>query len=181
MRQRGWLASQLPLAMLDDPVAPDAFLRRFVQIFEDVFDTVLDTVDGFEHYLDPAVCPEVIAPWLGAWLGIEAEGLDLATQRRLITVWGSHLDSRGTVAHLTTLVTALTGAMPQVEDGGGPVPPARVPRQPRRKRVVLHVPALGTVTAAQLLAAVQADVPADVDVVVRVGQVAKGSNDQGGT
>ena len=150
------------------PASSDPFLPRFVQIFEDVAETVLGRVDGLEHLLDPAVCPEPLLPWLGGWLGLETDGLPPAIQRRLAGLSGRLLSSRGTAGNLTALVAALTGATPRVRDSGGVLPPdEQRPAMP--KEVIVEVSTTAPLTPAQLEATLRREIPADAELVLRVG------------
>jgi phage tail-like protein len=169
VRHAGWLAAQLPAAMLEDPGSSDPFLRRFVQIFEDVAETVLGTVDGLEHHVDPAVCPQRTLPWLGAWLGLQIDGLPVEIQRRLVRTSGRLVGSRGTAANLAALVVALTGAEPTIEDGGGPIAPNAAAPAAGSKGVTVSVPTTGLLTSAQLEATLRREIPADAELELRVG------------
>ena len=158
----GWLAEQLPGALAMDP-----FLSRFLRIFEEVADTTRERIDGIEHHLDVGLAPPEFVRWLGSWLGVAVDaGLPEARQRDLVRTAGPLLGWRGTKRGLAGLLQALTGARVAVRDGGGVFASGQAP--PATHRVIVHLDSTGGVDEQQLLALIEAEVPADAIVTLEV-------------
>ncbi|HEU5110194.1 MAG TPA: phage tail protein, partial [Micromonosporaceae bacterium] len=121
----GWLVSQLPRAMVADPV-----LRGFATAFEDVADTLRSRVDGIEHQVDTGLATPEMLQFIASWLGLALEPTDPPEyQRALVRQVGRLLGWRGTRHGIEGLLEAATGSRVTVTDGGGifgredPVPP----------------------------------------------------------
>ncbi|MGN9911788.1 phage tail protein [Phytohabitans sp. LJ34] len=122
----GWLVTQLPRAMVADPV-----LLGFATAFEEVADTVRARIDSIEHQVDAGLASPEMLQFLASWLGLVLEPTDPPAYRRaLVREVGRLLGWRGTRHGIEGLLEAATGARVTVVDGGGiygrddPVPPA---------------------------------------------------------
>lgn len=158
------LVDQLPA-----PLAEDPFLRRFLGIFDELSRSVQLDVDGLGHVIDPSVAPPVFVRWLGGWLGIES--IDPSSpelrQRELVTAMGRFLWWRGTASGLKGMLELLTGGPVEVVDGGGIHLRGEAPAGTRWARV--RVETTGSTTEEHLVSLIRAEVPADVEFELRVG------------
>ncbi|HLZ32148.1 MAG TPA: phage tail protein [Chloroflexota bacterium] len=60
-------------------------LGRFLLIFQRMLEPIERTIDNRAYYLDPAMAPAAVLPWLAAWLDLAAVAeLDERRQRELI-------------------------------------------------------------------------------------------------
>lgn len=164
MNRGRWLIDQLPVSMLDDD-----FLVRFLGIFQDVADTFMVQADNMEHLLDVSVTPDPMVRFMGSWLGARSidPSLDDATQRRIVTEHGRMLPWRGTVRGLRQLLEMVTGGPVVVVDSGGVYQEGEAPANPGH--VHIEVLSLGWATEDDLIALVQADLPAAVSFELLVG------------
>lgn len=164
MNRGRWLIDQLPVAMLDDD-----FLVRFLSIFQELADTYIVQVDAMEHLVDVAVAPEPMVRYLGSWLGARTidPSLDDATQRRIVREHGRMLPWRGTVRGLRQLLEMVTGGPVVVVDSGGVYAEGDAPENPGH--VHIEVVSLGWATEDDLVALVQAELPASVSYDLYVG------------
>lgn len=164
MNRGRWLIDQLPVAMLDDD-----FLVRFLGIFQDLADTFMVQADAMEHLLDVAVTPEPMVRFMGAWLGARTidPSLDPQTQRRIVREQGRMLPWRGTARGLRQLLEVITGGPVVVVDSGGVYPEGEAPQNVGGIHV--EVLSLGWATEDDLVALIQADLPAAVSFELFVG------------
>lgn len=164
MKRGRWLIDQLPVAMLDDE-----FLVRFLGIFQEVADTFIVHADNMEHLVDVAVTPDPMVRFMGAWLGARSidPSLDVADQRRIVREHGRMLPWRGTVRGLRQLLEMVTGAPALVADSGGVYAEGDAP--PNAGHVHIEVQSLGWATDDDLVALIQADLPASVTFELLVG------------
>lgn len=164
MNRGRWLIDQLPVAMLDDE-----FLVRFLGIFQDVADTFMVQADNMEHLVDVAVTPEPMVRFMGAWLGARTidPSLDHLTQRRIVREQGRMLPWRGTVRGLRQLLEMITGGPVVVVDSGGVYAEGDAPDNPGH--VHIEVLSNGWATDDDLVALIQADLPAAVGFELFVG------------
>ena len=110
-----WLVSQLPRAMVADPV-----LRGFATAFEDVADSVRMRIDGIEHQVDTGLATPEMLQFVASWLGLALEPTDPPEyQRALVRQVGRLLGWRGTRHGIEGLLEAATGSRVTVTDGGG--------------------------------------------------------------
>lgn len=181
MRPPGWLADQLPSAMVDgdDGVT---FLRRYLRIFEDLGDSLLDRVDQLEYLLDVDVAPLEMVRWMGAWLGLVIDpSTEPEAQRDIVRAAGRWQHLRGTREGLTGLVYEVTAGGPTsgprppvddvvlVEDGGGVFLVGSELRF--GGTVTVHVASTGTVDEATLESLIAAELPVGAELDLRIGSV----------
>lgn len=161
---RTGLVDQLPAAL-----AEDGFLRRFVGIFDELSRSVQLDVEGLGHVIDPTVAPPAFVRWLGGWLGIDSidPSMPELRQRELVTAMGRFLCWRGTAIGLQGMLEMVTGGPAEVVDSGGVHLRGEAPEN--RRQVRARVEGTGWTTEEHLLALVRAEMPADVDFELRVG------------
>lgn len=161
---RTGLVDQLPA-----PLAEDDFLRRFVGIFDELSRSVQLTLDGLGLVIDPSVAPPVFVRWLGGWLGVDSidPSMPELRQRELVRAMGRFLWWRGTATGLRGMLEMVTGGPAEVVDSGG----VHLRREAREspRQVWVRVDGTGWTTEEHLLALVRAEMPADVEFELRVG------------
>jgi phage tail-like protein len=164
MNRGRWLLDQLPVAMLDDD-----FLVRFLGIFQEVADTFMVQADTMEHLLDSTVAPPPMLRYMGTWLGARSidPSLDVLTQRRIVREQGRMLPWRGTVQGLRQLLAMITGGPVVVVDSGGVYREGQAPNN--ECHVHIEVVSTGWATEEDLVALVEAEMPASVSFELFVG------------
>jgi phage tail-like protein len=111
----GWLVSQLPHALAEDPV-----VRGFVTAFEEIADSVRERIDSVEHQVDRGLATPEMLQFMASWLGLQLEPTDpIDYQRSLVREVGQLLGWRGTRHGIEGLLAAATGSRVIVSDGGG--------------------------------------------------------------
>jgi len=170
VRPRGWLASQLPPAMITPASVGEAdpFLPRYLSIFEDVAGTVQDRVDSLAHLLDPTVAPLPMVRWLGSWMGLNVpDSMDPELQRKLVRATGHWLSLRGTPRGLGGLVAELTSGEVRVIDEGGVFSPSEELRF--GTTVTVEVETTGKLTDSQLRSIISSGLPVGTKLELSVG------------
>lgn len=164
-RPPDWLASQLPLSLVEDD-----FFRRFLGIFQTMADSVVEHVDNLNLLLDPSVAPSVMVSYLGSWLGedLPYDTLDELVLRRWVGQSATLLRWRGTARGLSAILELLTQRPVEVVDSGGIFHEGEAPRQ--TGQLAVRVRQLGVLDRAGLIALVRREVPANVVVYVFVGE-----------
>lgn len=116
MRDKDWLARQLPVAMTEDD-----FLMRFLQIFQRMSDSVLDQIDTLEHAFDPTVAPTPMVRAMAEWIGVDwvDSSLEPRLQRQIVMEYSELLQWRGTKRGVIKLLELLGGGEVRVIDSGG--------------------------------------------------------------
>lgn len=164
MNRGRWLIEQLPVSMQDDE-----FLVRFLGIFQEVADTFMEQADNLEHLLDVSVAPPAMVRAMGGWLG--ARGIDPALseerQRRIVREQGRMLPWRGTGRGLRQLLEMVTDGPVVVIDSGGVYAEGEAPSRPAHVHIL--VTGTGWATDDDLVALIQADMPASVTFELHVG------------
>lgn len=163
MNRGRWLIDQLPVAMLDDE-----FLVRFLAIFQTVADTFMVQADNLEHVLDLAVTPDAMVRWMGEWLGARSidPSLPDSLQRRIVREHGRMLPWRGTVRGLRELLEMVTLGPVVISDTGGVFAEGQAPPNPGH--VHIEATSTGWATEDDLVALIQADLPASVTFELHV-------------
>jgi phage tail-like protein len=97
-----------------------SFTERFCGALDEVMSPVVSTLDNFSAYLDVALTPEDMLPWLAFWLGLPAELGELASRRREVLHAASRLHGwQGTRRGIEVAMEALTGYRTAVRENGG--------------------------------------------------------------
>lgn len=163
-RPPDWLASQLPLGLVEDD-----FFRRFLGIFQTMADSVVEHVDNLNLLLDPTVSPPSMVSYLGSWLGedLPYDTLDELVLRRWVGQAANLLRWRGTARGLEALLELLTQRPVEVIDSGGIFHEGEAPRQ--TGQLAVRVRQLGVLDQAGLIALVRREVPANTLVYLFVG------------
>lgn len=159
MLREDWFATQL-CASVDEVVAP-----------------VLLTMDTFACYLDPAMTPADMIPWLAGWLGLDVDRRSgLAQQRYELQTSGALNASRGTRRSMELSLESALGMPVEVTESGGarwsPSPGGALPGEPQPAvRVVVRAPVGQQVDTDRLDVLIRAVKPAHVlhQVEVRTG------------
>jgi phage tail-like protein len=159
----GWLAQQLPVAMLQDE-----FLVRFVAIFEEVAGTLVHSVDTIGGSADLSITPDSFVPWLGSWIDATAdprrEDPDSAAERDWIRAQASTLAVRGTLPGLERVLRELSGGHPvQISDSGGIYREGQCPPD-AGDWVRVQLPLAEGISTEDVLALIRAEVPVGVGV-----------------
>lgn len=162
-RPADWLLRQLPYGMLSED-----FFVRFVSIFQEQGGTLLQHADNLPYLADVDVTPTAMVRQMGHWLGMP--GIDTsypaATQRRILRTAAQTLQWRGTVRGLTHLLELYSGGPVHVIESGGVYGEGAAPDGPAW--AVLEVDSTGPLSESDFLALVLDEVPAHVQVEVRV-------------
>ncbi|MDE2778230.1 MAG: phage tail protein [Chloroflexota bacterium] len=97
------------------------FMGRFLMIFESILGPLEGMIDNMAYYLDPALCPEELLPWLASWMGLEMDYSWPVERRRELVASADFLFRwRGTRRGLREYLRLYTGVEPQItEDFGG--------------------------------------------------------------
>ena len=97
------------------------FMGRFLMIFESILGPLEGMIDNMACYLDPALCPEELLPWLASWMGLEIDDSWPLERRRELVGSADYLFRwRGTRRGLREFLRLYTGVEPQItEDFGG--------------------------------------------------------------
>ncbi len=99
------LRSYLPGILREDP-----FLARFLRVFDTILRPLVVTIDTMDQYLDPALTPAALLPWLGAWFGEDLpEAWPERVRRSLIREAVVIHRARGTKASLKRALELVTG------------------------------------------------------------------------
>lgn len=166
---RDWLVEQLPR-----PMAEDRFIRQFVALTQEISTGVRQEIEDVPAFLDVSLAPEPFVRWLGSWLGLAAEPVDIDPHERerrlrlLVREVGGLFTRRGTRSGLEGLLTALTGQAAYVEDSGGVF--AAGTATPNRKHAVVHLQAAGGVDEQALLHLVRQEIAVDTTFEFRIGE-----------
>lgn len=165
----GWLVSQLPRAMVADPV-----LHGFAAAFEEVADTVRVRIDGIEHQVDAGLATPEMLQFLASWLGLVLEPTDPPPYRRaLVREVGRLLGWRGTRHGIEGLLEAATGARVTVVDGGGIY--GRLDEIPPPDQVVkVSLDHTGHLSEAQVRGFLEAELPLGAELELDVRYPAAG-------
>jgi phage tail-like protein len=149
-----WLVSQLPRAMVADPV-----LLGFATAFEDVADTVRTRIDAIEHQVDTGLATPEMLQFIASWLGLALEPTDPPEyQRALVRQVGRLLGWRGTRHGIEGLLEAATGSRVTVTDGGGIF--GREDKLPPSSNVVtVKLDHTGHLTEQQVMRFLEAELP----------------------
>jgi phage tail-like protein len=110
------LVEQLPAVYQEDE-----FTRRFLSAFDAVLAPVVATLDDLSAYVDPALAPPDLLPWLAGWVAVSlAPGSAVEQQRALVQGAVALHRRRGTVSGVVEAVRLAVGhqAEVQVEDSG---------------------------------------------------------------
>ena len=163
-RPLDWLASQLPLSLVEDD-----FFRRFLGIFQTMADSVVEHVDNLNLLLDPTVSPIGMVSYLGSWLGedLPYDTLDELVLRRWVGQAANLMHWRGTAHGLKALLELLTQRPVDVIDSGGIFHEGEASRQ--TGQVAVRVRQLGVLDQTGLIALVRREVPANTFVYLFVG------------
>lgn len=109
------LGRTLPGIFLDDPVA-----QALCAGADAVLAPIISVLDNLPAYLDPAMAPDDLLPWLAHWVGIVIDPqLPPARQRELLVVAASLQGWQGTAHGIELAVEALIGADVEVLDSAG--------------------------------------------------------------
>jgi phage tail-like protein len=159
-----WLVSQLPRAMVADPV-----VSGFVSALEDVAGTVRDRVDGIEHQVDVHLAVPDMLQFLASWLALDLEPTDPpAHRRRLLLQVGRLLGWRGTHRGVAGLLEAATGAQVRVSDGGGVFGKGdTIP--PPDPMVTVHLEHTGRLSEQQVRRLLEVELPLGAEIQLAVG------------
>ncbi|GAA0916622.1 phage tail protein I [Nonomuraea longicatena] len=171
------LAAQLPVVLFEDelrkppPLTPPLPLARpLTRAFDQVLAPVLSTLDCLDSYLDPALTPSDMLPWLASWVAIGfGEQMTEAQRRALVAEAVSLHRMRGTQEALSKLVRTLTGVEGQVTESGGvgwSTRPGGYLPGTAEASVTVHLPDETDVDQTWLEAVLQLGVPAHVTVTV---------------
>lgn len=97
------------------------FMGRFLMIFESILGPLEGMIDNMASYLDPALCPEELLPWLASWMGLEVDDSWPVERRRELVGSADNLFRwRGTRRGLREFLRLYAGVEPQInEDFGG--------------------------------------------------------------
>ncbi len=166
--QPGWLAEQLPPAMLLDPSTDSPFLGRFLRIFEDVSAEIQDQVDELPSAHDANVAGIDHVRWLGSWLGVEIDSsLPEPTQRRMVRAASRWLGLRATVPGLRNFIAEATDSACLVEDNGGVF---AIGEQPTTgSTVTVYIEELGGLTESQVQVLIDRSLPVGSTAQLVVG------------
>lgn len=163
-RSSDWLLRQLPYGML----AEDFFVR-FVSIFQAEAETLLQHADNLPHLADVDLTPPAMVRAMGAWLG--TDGIDASyppeAQRRILRTAAQTLQWRGTARGLVHLLELYSGGPVRLTESGGVFAEGQAPDDVAW--AVLEVDSTGPLSEPDFLALVLDEVPAHVQVEVRVG------------
>lgn len=164
------LGETLPGLYQDDP-----FTQALCAALDEVLAPVVSTLDNLAAYLDLAMAPDDLLPWLAHWVGMSIDTqLPGTRQRELLRAAASLQGWQGTVRGIELAVEALIGADVEVFESGGAAwstdPAAGLPGRVGTEVLVRVNPAPGQAIDADLVAAVVASVvPAHVAHRVEVG------------
>ncbi len=139
------LASPHPLAeTLPSMLREDEFAGGLCSIFDDLLAPVLLALDTFASYLDPAITPDDMIPWLRQWVGLGVDmNVEQSRQRQELLIACLLNAKRGTRASIATELENALGMPVEVSDSGGarwsPSPGGQLPGDPEAMlSVVLH-------------------------------------------
>ncbi|MFI6294780.1 phage tail protein I [Nonomuraea sp. NPDC050790] len=108
------MGEQLPAIFTGDNA------QNLTRALDEVLAPVLTTLDCLDSYLDPALTPSDMLPWLAGWVAIGFGEQMREDQRRALVAEAVSLHrGRGTLGALIRLVKTLTGIDAQVTDSGG--------------------------------------------------------------
>ncbi|WP_214323247.1 phage tail protein I [Nonomuraea sediminis] len=160
------LGEQLPAMFADD------LAQNLTQALDEVLAPILTTLDCLDSYLDPALTPSDMLPWLANWVAIGfGEQMTEAQRRALVADAVSLHRGRGTLDALARLVNTLTGVDAQVTDTGGvgwsTRPGGHLPGTDEAK-VTIHLPDETEVDRTWLKEVLELGVPAHVSVEVTI-------------
>jgi phage tail-like protein len=98
----------------------DEFAQRWLAGFDDVLAPVLCTLDNIDTYFDADLAPQDFVAWLAGWVGLAVEDTWTEEALRRVVQQATELYRwRGTVRGLAAMVTAYSGAEPEIVDSGG--------------------------------------------------------------
>jgi phage tail-like protein len=143
------LASPHPLAeTLPSLLQEDRFAGGLCSIFDELLAPVLLTLDTFTSYLDPAMTPDDMIPWLAQWLGLGVDmKVEQARQRQELQIACMLNATRGTRATIQTELESALGMPVEVSESGGarwsPTPGGPLPGEPEAMLSVVIHPAEG--------------------------------------
>ncbi len=124
------LSETLPSMLREDP-----FAQQLCASFDDVLAPVVLTLDTFPSYLDPALAPEDMLPWLSRWLGLGVDPtIDPTRQRHDLQIAGMVNVTRGTRRSIEIALESALGMPVEVVESGGsrwsPSPGGELPGEP---------------------------------------------------
>lgn len=161
------LGEQLPAIFFENATA-----QQLTQAFDEVLAPVLTTLDCLDSYLDPALTPLDMLPWLAGWVAIAfGEQMTEAQRRALVADAVSLHRGRGTLDALARLVYTLTGVNAQVTDSGGvgwSTRPGGYLPGTDEAAVTIHLPDETDIDRRWLQAVLEMGVPAHVTVQVTI-------------
>jgi phage tail-like protein len=162
------LASPHPLGgTLPALYADDSFAQRLCDGLDEVLAPVLATLDCLPAYLDPATAPTDLVEWLAGWVGVAvAPQMPDGRRRQLVAAVARLYVLRGTLSAIRTIVELSTGQTPEIHESGGASwsqdPDAPLPGRPEPELVVRLQTADRRIEEPQLMALIEAFVPAHV-------------------
>jgi phage tail-like protein len=162
------LASPHPLGdTLPALYADDTFAQRLCRGLDEVLAPVLATLDCLPAYLDPATAPADLVDWLAGWVGVAvAPEMPDGRRRELVAPAARLYVWRGTLPAIRTIVELSTGQTPEILESGGSSwsqdPDAQLPGRPEPELVVRLQAADRRIEGPQLMALIEAFVPAHV-------------------
>ncbi|MEV4889383.1 phage tail protein [Nonomuraea sp. NPDC055795] len=114
------LASAHPMGEQLPAIYAEGEAQNLTQALDEVLAPILTTLDCLDSYLDPALTPTDMLPWLAGWVAIGFGGQMTEWQRRALVADAVSLHrGRGTLDALTRLVNTLTDIDARVTDSGG--------------------------------------------------------------
>jgi phage tail-like protein len=169
------LASPHPLAnTLPSMLREDQFASSLCASFDELLAPVQLTLDTFGSYLDPAITPEDMIPWLAQWLGLDVDGGVEQTRRRYeLQIAGSINVTRGTRRSIELAVESALGLPVEVTESGAarwsPSSGGSLPGDPDAAvRVIVRAGPRVEVDVDRLDAMVRSVIPAHVRHIVSV-------------
>lgn len=165
------LGQTLPGLYRDDP-----FTQEFCAALDEVLAPVVCVLDNMPAYLDLAMAPEDLLPWLARWVGISVDAaLPGSRQRELLRVAASLQGWQGTARGIELAVEALLGLDVEVHETGAAAwsrdPATAMPGSPGAQVLVrVNAPAGSAIDPDLVATVVAAVVPAHVAHRVEVTQ-----------
>lgn len=169
------LSSPHPLAdTLPSMLREDIFARSLCASFDEVLAPVLLTLDTYPSYLDPALTPRDMVPWLAQWLGLAVDpDTEIDPQRQELQSSSTLNATRGTRRSVELILEAALGFEVEVVESGGtrwtPSPGGALPGEPDPLLTVIVRPPEGyVVDLLRLDALIRSAKPAHVRHEVQV-------------
>ncbi|MER7047643.1 phage tail protein I [Streptomyces jumonjinensis] len=160
------LASRWPIGgLLPALYADDDLAQRFTAGLDTVLAPVLSVLDNLPAYFDPSLTPADFLPWLGSWVGADADPAWPDELRRAVVARAVELHRwRGTRRGLAEHLRLSCGVHADIQDGGGVAwssePGAELPPAPTGELLVrVWAAAGGPVDAGRVQGVVAASCP----------------------